>query len=670
MRRRACHIAAAVCLAVTLSSFPAERALALNFVVTYTDRPNRGFYSPTSGAARRAAFEYALTMWEGWITNTQTGSADNVYIYASFPSMGWVDGQSNTLGGTSNEYWVYGGGNALTPAQYKLQTGQLPNHTGADAIIQFNSNAPFYLGTDGKPSSSQIDLVSVVLHEVGHLMGMFDTYDPGTASWGTTTINNSGSYLSEWDTYLRDYHGVAPTVGTSSFNVLTAPATFVGPLAKAANNGSAVGVYTANPFQNGSSLCHVATGNDNPLMAYAIGYGQVRHGMWNYEEGVFGDLGWGFTSPTNLGTTGRSGNWNQGDAWVGGLPPVAGTVVRIDATAGWPTSSSYTIQLRDAAAPASVTISGPGKLSLIQSANLTTTNVTCNGAMEITSAAALANLTTLRVGWGGTGTFTQSAGNVNLASDLVLGDSGGGNGTYAISGGSLSVRELYVGRAGGSGALNLNSSLATVSVSDLLHFDTNASMTAVSNSKIRLTGNVEIAGTNSDNIAGLASTTLVFEGGPTVNSTLEVAGKDYGAALSAWSHNFALGTLQIGAAASSHLTLTDLVVNQPSPNGPEALYVNNLVINAGAVIDLNGLDLYYLNGTTPKQFFLGDADLSGAVDSGDFNLLLANWNYSGTSWATADFTGDGYVDSADFNVLLTNWNGCDSSRGSKLYSGQ
>ena len=42
-------------------------------------------------------------------------------------------------------------------------------------------------------------------------------------------------------------------------------------------------------------------------------------------------------------------------------------------------------------------------------------------------------------------------------------------------------------------------------------------------------------------------------------------------------------------------------------------------------IDLNGLNLYYLNGGTPKRFAVGDANLDGAVDDKDMSLVLANW---------------------------------------------
>ena len=50
----------------------------------------------------------------------------------------------------------------------------------------------------------------------------------------------------------------------------------------------------------------------------------------------------------------------------------------------------------------------------------------------------------------------------------------------------------------------------------------------------------------------------------------------------------------------------------------------------------------------------GDADLSGIVNSDDFNVLAANYGKSGT-WATGDFDGNGIVNSDDFNLLAANY---------------
>jgi hypothetical protein len=159
---------------------------------------------------------------------------------------------------------------------------------------------------------------------------------------------------------------------------------------------------------------------------------------------------------------------------------------------------------------------------------------------------------------------------------------------------------------------------------------------------------------NSSDLAGLQNLTLVFEGGSDVISSFEVAGKDFGADLSGWTDNFALETLILGGSDNGRIQLIDACKNQPGWTGGEALYVSVLVLNAGANITLSGLDLYYLNGTDPKQFFNGDADLDGDVDLADLgNLAGAYGLTSGATWAMGDFDGDGDVDLVDLGNLAT-----------------
>jgi hypothetical protein len=52
----------------------------------------------------------------------------------------------------------------------------------------------------------------------------------------------------------------------------------------------------------------------------------------------------------------------------------------------------------------------------------------------------------------------------------------------------------------------------------------------------------------------------------------------------------------------------------------------------------------------------GDADLNGAVNGADLNIVLSNYNLTGMDWAQGDFNGDGTVNGADLNVVLSNYN--------------
>jgi len=117
-----------------------------------------------------------------------------------------------------------------------------------------------------------------------------------------------------------------------------------------------------------------------------------------------------------------------------------------------------------------------------------------------------------------------------------------------------------------------------------------------------------------------------------------------------------LGSLELGGTdGPGAMKLVDKSDNQPDWIGAEALYVGTLALNEGAVLDCNGLNLYYANGGAPKQFFCGDSDLDGQVGLSDLCVLAANWNVKGTSWADGDFNGDGAMGFADLSILAANW---------------
>ncbi len=52
---------------------------------------------------------------------------------------------------------------------------------------------------------------------------------------------------------------------------------------------------------------------------------------------------------------------------------------------------------------------------------------------------------------------------------------------------------------------------------------------------------------------------------------------------------------------------------------------------------------------------MGDANLSGQIEQGDLDAVLANWGQSGKGWADGSFGTDGFVDQADLDIILQNW---------------
>ncbi|MCD6377303.1 MAG: PEP-CTERM sorting domain-containing protein, partial [Planctomycetes bacterium] len=230
-----------------------------------------------------------------------------------------------------------------------------------------------------------------------------------------------------------------------------------------------------------------------------------------------------------------------------------------------------------------------------------------------------------------------------------------GQGTLSISnGGNVEVGGNL--QVSSTGTLNIDST-SSVGVGGSIVFKQDSTLTAQEGAEVHMTGaDFQNQSRNSANLAGLSNLTLIFEGGSAVVDDLEVAGKDDGAVLSAFSvDNFLIGTLQLGGEAAGRIKLVDDYPNQPGWWGSEALYVSNLIMNAGATIDLNGLNLYYLNGGSPKQFFNGDANLDGSVDVSDLGILAGNYGGTGKSWSEGDFDGDLVVDISDLGILAGNY---------------
>ena len=77
----------------------------------------------------------------------------------------------------------------------------------SDIVASFDSGTNWYLGTDGNPAFNQFDFVSVVLHELGHGLGVVGsaTVDGGVGEYG---LNIAGTPL-VYDTFVENGTGVS-----------------------------------------------------------------------------------------------------------------------------------------------------------------------------------------------------------------------------------------------------------------------------------------------------------------------------------------------------------------------------------------------------------------------------------------------------------------------------
>jgi len=253
-------------------------------------------YAADVPANVRAAFSYATDRWDtDWIASVAASgpgsAADTFTIHVDWdPLKPGVLGQASTpfWTNTSLSYWY-------TEAQYKVFNNSAAANLGG--AITFSSKFNWYTGTDSNVPAGYYDLASVALHEIGHQLGMSDTYSSSADTWGLYDPA-VGWRLGYYDSFLRDSSGNAPLAGVAgdAFNETDNPVYFVGANAVDAYGGP-VPIYAPTVFRSGSSLSHLDERSplSGYLMSYSIGAGESVHSLSAVEWGIYQDLGWTMT---------------------------------------------------------------------------------------------------------------------------------------------------------------------------------------------------------------------------------------------------------------------------------------------------------------------------------------------------------------------------------------
>lgn len=245
----------------------------------------------------KAAFEYAFDIWSTILkTNVKIRVFANWAFIENINTLAFVTPTEirNFNESPRPDVWY-----PMALAE-KLAGRDLNSVTEADIVVTFNSRRDdWYFGTDGNCPADKFDLVSVVLHELGHGLGFSGTFrvsnsvgvfgltDGKPKIYDTHLKNGLGNYLTSFQSGTLE---LANQITSNSI-------TFESPIARTlASSVANPRIFAPNPYQPGSSISHVDENTyENTADALMTPYaerGKVTHGAGPNTKGILYQMGW------------------------------------------------------------------------------------------------------------------------------------------------------------------------------------------------------------------------------------------------------------------------------------------------------------------------------------------------------------------------------------------
>jgi hypothetical protein len=177
-----------------------------------------------------------------------------------------------------------------------------------DIIAAFNSKVPWYLGTDGETPRGKYDLLTVMLHELGHGLGFATSMkvQAKEAGWGIKDKESKHASPTIFDTLVKNQAGkylvdtnVFSNPSAALYTELTGRKIyFAGKLAAAANGGAFPALHAPPAFKLGASFVHLAEnayppGHINSLLTPSTFRAEAVHHPGPVAIGMLRDMGWG-----------------------------------------------------------------------------------------------------------------------------------------------------------------------------------------------------------------------------------------------------------------------------------------------------------------------------------------------------------------------------------------
>jgi len=249
----------------------------------------------------KQAFQYAVDIWSTLINSPVT-----IKIEANWKSLG-----TGVLGNCSPSVFYLGDFLSAPNSDeyYPVALAEKIFGTGindtleSDIDANFSSRANWYYGTDGNCTGNKYDLVSVVLHEIGHGLGFIGTMGTIGDSLGVWGFDNGKTIA--FDHWIENGSGermmdtsIFDNPSSDLLDEFTSNDLYYNSLIAVQNNsGSLPKLYAPSTFDIGSSIYHLDEttypyGSGNSLMTPSISYSEAVHNPGPIVMGMFADWGW------------------------------------------------------------------------------------------------------------------------------------------------------------------------------------------------------------------------------------------------------------------------------------------------------------------------------------------------------------------------------------------
>ena len=277
--------------------------------------------NPSQNGPEQAAFEYAVGIWESLLDSPVT-----ININANWISLG-----ANTLGSAAAQFQAEAAGgpsaypNTLYPAALaeKITGNEINGFNSVDISCNFNSGfSNWYFGTDGNTPGTDYDFVTIVLHEIGHGLGLagfgrqtnIENTDVGVirrtinGQFPSSLNDPNAIYPNIWDTFMQNediFTNNVPILDESSYpdpsatllgGMTNNKLTCSSPIAIVQNGGTPPLMYSISSFNNGSSYSHFDESTYNntstALMTPQAARGEAIHDPGDVAMGFMEDMGW------------------------------------------------------------------------------------------------------------------------------------------------------------------------------------------------------------------------------------------------------------------------------------------------------------------------------------------------------------------------------------------